>query len=530
MTFRSRLVFGLVALMVMVAMAPSSFAQINVTLTSFPSSSEIQTNRNAQTADPGVDGAGILVSGSVLADASTTATTLRISYPSPITSSPSTFVAGAIPTQDPIRVEGATGLFATVGAPVLNTTLSRIEIPLPALSAPLPSTGGSFRLVGVRIDANGKTGAQTATASLSSSANNFILTTSSVTVINGIGPGIASFGIGARSGQTNQGAATIFTNRTVPDTQGSMIITEGFASAFRSATQSSNASSAVSNSTRIRITFNNVPTGVTLALGANTPSTMTASITNPNITATANTTTVEFNSTSLSTTETLEVDITNVTVSSTAAVTTPGAITATATLFPIGLGLNNDNPISLGLPTAADGYPVFAQSDVGPVTVVNIVAANTTMLLPYALVLSPYDTGLAIANTTADPFGPSGGGATAAAGTVTLNFFPTSTAGGAGTPFSLTTSSSIRPGAGLSSDGTLAAGAVWTVLLSDARTAAGQSGNFVGYVFVQANFLNAHGVGTISDFRTYSLATNVLVLPPPPTIGRSSVNVESLTF
>jgi hypothetical protein len=61
-------------------------------------------------------------------------------------------------------------------------------------------------------------------------------------------------------------------------------------------------------------------------------------------------------------------------------------------------------------------------------------------------------------------------------------------------------------------------------------TAAGQSGSFVGYVFVQANFLNAHAVGTISDFRTYSLATNVLVLPPPPTTGRSTVNVEQLSF
>jgi len=309
-----------------------------------------------------------------------------------------------------------------------------------------------------------------------------------------------------------------------------MILTEGFASAFRTATQSSNSGGPVQNGTKIRLTFSNVPAGVTLTLAANPPSTMTATLSNPTITSTSNTTLIDFTGTSLTTTETLEVDITAVTVSTTAAVTTPGAITAVATLFPIGDGVNNDDPLFLALPRQDQGYPAFAHGDVGPVTVANIVAANTTLLMPYALVLPPFDTGFAIANTTADPFGSSGGGAVASAGTVTLNFFPTASAGGAGTPFSLTTSSTLRPGAGLSSDGTLAAGATWTVLLSQAMSAAGQTGNFVGYIFVQANFLNGHGVGTISDFRTYSLATNVLVLPPPPTIPRSSVNVEQLLF
>jgi len=41
-------------------------------------------------------------------------------------------------------------------------------------------------------------------------------------------------------------------------------------------------------------------------------------------------------------------------------------------------------------------------------------------------------------------------------------------------------------------------------------------------VFIQANFLNGHGTATISDFRTYSLTSNVLVLLPPATNPRSS--------
>jgi len=155
-----------------------------------------------------------------------------------------------------------------------------------------------------------------------------------------------------------------------------------------------------------------------------------------------------------------EIDYNITNVSSTAAVTSPGTISVTATLFPFGDGID-----SAGVPREDQGYPNFVEADVGPTTIVNIIAANTTMLMPYALVLPPFDTGIAIANTTADPFG-GGGGATRANGTVILDFYPTTSTGGAGTPFSLTTSSTVKPGGGLSSDGTLGAGATWTVLMS----------------------------------------------------------------
>jgi len=219
-----------------------------------------------------------------------------------------------------------------------------------------------------------------------------------------------------------------------------------------------------------------------------------------------------------------EIDYNITNVSSTAAVTSPGTISVTATLSPFGDGID-----SAGVPREDQGYPSFVEADVGPTTIVNIIAANTTMLMPYALVLPPFDTGLAVANTTADPFG-GGGGATRANGTLILDFYPTTSTGGAGTPFSLTTSSTVKPGGGLSSDGTLAAGATWTVLLSQLMTAAGQTGNFIGYIFIRANFLDAHGTATISDFKTYSLTANVLVMPPPATTPRDSVTVEALHF
>jgi hypothetical protein len=530
MTFKSKMMVGVLTMLVFFAMASSSFAQVSLSLIPDPSSNEVQTNNNAQTASPGVSGAGILVSGSLIANSPLTTTTLRISYPSPITSSPAGFVAPSIPTNDPIRIEGATGVFAGVGVPVLNTENSRIEISLPGVPGG-NNQSGSFRLVGVRIDANGKSGAQTASASLNSSANNYILTTTSVTVINNIGPGIGSMTVGARSinATNNNGTATIFTNRNIPDANASFIITEGISSAFRTATQSSNSGAAVANGSQIRLTFNGVPSGVTLTLTANAGdanNNRTVSISNTAITSTATTTVVSFTGNSSSTVPSLtasdQVEIQAVvSANTTAAVTTAGAISVTATMYPIGEALNNNTSTALGQPRQDQGYPTFIQADVGPVTIVNIVAASTTLLIPLAEKVGPFDTGIAIANTTRDPFGEAGGGATPSAGTLRFDFFPSS-ATGAGTACFLQTSATSRPGVGIASDGTIPAGATYLALLSQLLPLSNcAAGDFFGYVFVTANFLDAHGSATISDFRTYSLATDVLVLPPPSTSPRS---------
>jgi len=579
MTLKSRWI-GLVTILVLFAMAPSSFAQVQIQIFPDVSSSEVQTNRNAQTARPGTNGAGLLISGSLLGASPLTATTLRIGYPGPITSQPAidpgdgfnctdgttggTVVcpssgagiggAAGIPTGDPMRIEGATGVFAGVGHLRLNTVSSRIEVTLPnACGAPsgvctaTNTSSGVFRIVGVRIDANGKSGAQTFSASLNNSANNYLLSTTSGTVINNIGPGLAgAAAIGLAPGNTTipgicggtlpAGTATIFTNRNVPRACGAFILTEGFASAWRTAIQSGNSSTGPTPGpnagTQIRLTFNNVPAGVTLALGssrgsASSNSSLNMTLSNPTITSSSTTTVVTFVGTSTSDVEVAEFDYSVTTpLSTTAAVTTPGTISVTATLYPFGDGID-----SAGVPRQDQGYPTVVEGDAGPTTIVNIVPANTVMLMPYALVIPPiFDTGIAIANTTKDPFGNSSGGATPGNGTITVDLFPTTSTGGAGTPFSLTTSTTVKPGGGLSSDGTLAAGATWTVLLSQLMTAAGQTGGFTGYIFIRANFLDAHGTATISDFKTYSLTANVLVLPPPATTPRDSVTVEALDF
>ena len=54
-----------------------------------------------------------------------------------------------------------------------------------------------------------------ATASLSNTANNYLLTTTSITVITALGAGIGSLTQGADSGQPDLGTATVFTNGTI---------------------------------------------------------------------------------------------------------------------------------------------------------------------------------------------------------------------------------------------------------------------------------------------------------------------------
>src|ERR1041385_4862837 len=176
MTLKSRLI-GLVTILVLVAtMAPSSFAQVQITVIPDTDPGDINTNNNALAASPGSNGSGVLVVGSLIASSPLTATVLRIACPGPITALPSGAtnctiggfsalntgnggggaftcnVANGVPSHDPIRLLGQSGVFASMNAqPLLNTTNQRVEIQLPGTGGASNSSSGSFRLVGVRI-------------------------------------------------------------------------------------------------------------------------------------------------------------------------------------------------------------------------------------------------------------------------------------------------------------------------------------------------------------------------------------------
>src|SRR5687768_15728004 len=226
---KSKFVFGLLAVMMVLVLAPSSFAQVGITINNSPSPQEVQVNRAAETSDPASSQAGITVSGSLIAQSNLSTTNLILTFPNTITSRAAVYTGGGgdgigRPPGDPIRIVAATGVFA--GAAIATQSGSTITIQL--IPADIGGAGntdsGSFRLVGVRINGNGLTAPASGNASLNSSANNFFLNTTTFPVINALGPGIGSV--------TSADTFQIFTNRNVTDSSGGVVITEGFASAW----------------------------------------------------------------------------------------------------------------------------------------------------------------------------------------------------------------------------------------------------------------------------------------------------------
>jgi len=191
-------------------------------------------------------------------------------------------------------------------------------------------------------------------------------------------------------------------------------------------------------------------------------------------------------------------------------------------MAPVGTGLD-----AAGTPTAnvvdavsvAAGYPQFTDAEVGPVTIGTVTAASTTLLVPYVVSVGGYDTGIEVANTTADPFSATGFGATATNGSLTFTIYSdNATRTGSATPITVTSSSTKIFGQGLDSSGNLDAGSVWTgSITSDILPAAGATvptGGFFGYVFITANFLDAHGISLVYNGAGTSYGAPLLVVPP----------------
>jgi len=158
--------------------------------------------------------------------------------------------------------------------------------------------------------------------------------------------------------------------------------------------------------------------------------------------------------------------------------------------------------------------PRYQASESAAKALVTFVGSSTTLLIPYASVQTAinYDTGIAISNTTTDPGTAITGitTATAQAGGLTFYFYPTT-----GTAFSFALPAGY--GKGLNTSGLLPSGGTLVTLLSEVMTAARAvtstvPTDFQGYVFVVANFTNAHGFATVSNFSTYTQASPALIV------------------
>jgi len=337
--------------------------------------------------------------------------------------------------------------------------------------------------------------------------------------------------------------ATLLANQasgTPADDTASILLTEGFASAWRTTTQTSSTGngSDVLNGSQVLLTMSGLASGVTATLSRIVIAGQAApgvAVTAGGVFTSANTqVTASFTSTDLSLVESVAW---NVVFTYTGTVTLPltssaNTVTVTATMAPSSATAG----LSSGVPTNTGGFPRFAAAATPAVTIANIGQATTNLLLPFAVKQAGYDTGIAIANTTKDPFLI--GSATPAAGTVRFDLFPrsvTSGVGAAGTQATITTSATVKPGSnggGLDASGQIPAGGMWSATLSEVMAAASPAvtGDFFGYVFIQTSFVDAHGIAYILQNGSVTGTVPLLVLPPTATTSRNITTQESLSF
>jgi hypothetical protein len=251
-------------------------------------------------------------------------------------------------------------------------------------------------------------------------------------------------------------------------------------------TPSSGVTNTASTNTMLQIVFSNIPASVTLYV----PTTVAADQVGGGslllVTSPSNLTAVSASTSSSAAAGTAALTATS--GSATAYYEfLPSALSGSTTeTFAIGsyvvLTANTVTASSTAMTAAVSFAPVgstqFPNFVVGPSTTTTTLSTftqcTTSLLFPFVTNQLGFDTGLAIANTSSDPFGANG--ATAQAGTCTISFY----GAGAPSPSSVTTPN-------------VPSGTVYTAVLS------GIGAGFQGYLIAQCNFQYAHGFAFVTD-------------------------------
>jgi hypothetical protein len=491
----------------------SAFAQLSCSVASTPVSRATDTGLT--------EPAGDLIFNCLAGSVDTTSATMTVDFGVPITDN--TSYPAAAPGG--IRISNASGLFSGGGAVsinAVNNSTGQIVLNIPAETV-VSGDVSSFTLSGVLV-ALADSGKTSLSASVSVSPGNNVLITAGqniATVISTVLPGIKAPVLTS----TSPASSGVILSSNIIVTPGfSFKMDENYIDSLRSQGQFNAAASY--NSTQILLTFAGIPTGVTLNGCGITVTSGTATLSANTITSTANTLTVDFTSDmSLTTTDTITVACTGISVGTSATIPlTPGNITVTATLAPTGTALSStgavlNNSSTTGAipryknnPIPSPALPVFA-----------IVPSTTNFIIPFATVgTGGFDTGIAIANTTMDPYGIANGGARGQDGKITFSFYPTT---GASFSFAPTNAS---VGLGLSATGLLQAGRTYSVLLSELLKASpGSPTSFTGYIIAVAEFTNGHGASFVTDFKSFTSASPVLVINPPALTSRAALGVTA---
>jgi len=383
-------------------------------------------------------------------------------------------------------VSGGSGI--TAGT--MTTSGNIVTLPLTYSSA---STGNIVTVSGLRVNMSGST-ATSLSATLATSSVGIVAGQNTTKIVNAVGtPTSAGASTDAKAAILDDGSSLTAT--------GQLTVTEGFASAW--ATSAQEGTTGVTQGHQLKLILaGTLPTGVKLNLTTKTSSTVSGVVTYTpaTLSSSAKSSIITFDNTNTALKEKLYILFTPaVTTSGTGKITKPLASASfTATV--------QDDP------TSSTKVPYFVATAVptGGQIVLNIVTTTTNIMYTFTTwdATLNFDTGLAVANTSSDPF--SVNGATATAGTITYNFYPRG--GGASYSYATTAGS---PGTGLEADGTLAAGGTHTVLVSELVAAASQTGPFTGYIIAVCGFTHGHGEGYVLDGTVIAQTINGLVIPEP---------------
>lgn len=424
--------------------------------------------------------------------------TITINYGVPI-SVPNLAVQGGAT----LTVKDSTGtVLSTTNITSANVTGNLLTLQIfPPASGAAPYT---FIVHGVRVNVAGNPGLTSLSAVVASTINLFVGGQTNVMVIASIAPAIS--GIDTLQGLPPVSSA-LFINAVSTAGLGTvnLDVVEGFANAFVPGEI-------------IGLTFSAIPAGLsvdtfplTITTASGTVFTLsdatgTALAASPVLTSTSANLIVYYKVTALGATSVVDVEtfripiVVGLTVVPAPPSPLPqGSVTVTADVYP-----------KLGV------FPDFAGSTIpqysgtscqkGPVTILTILTANTNLLIPFAVFDGTFDTGIAIANTTTDPFAL---GAVKQTGTLTFNFFPQT-----GASFTYTTDAN-SPNPTTLNAGKLESGRLYSLLLSQLLAkATGAPATFTGYIIVTCNFTNAHGQYFVSDFEAFTNGALMLVLDP----------------
>jgi hypothetical protein len=173
-----------------------------------------------------------------------------------------------------------------------------------------------------------------------------------------------------------------------------------------------------------------------------------------------------------------------------------GTVTGGFAPTPTGMGVSTTTAASgsssLNIPRFVDGTQTR--------NILTVYVCRTNILFPFVTNQGGFDTGLAISNTSTDPFGT----ATQAGG---CTLFAYGDNAGASVP-----------------TGTVASGKTVAVLASNVMT------NFQGYVIAQCAFQYAHGFAFVSDFGARNLAMGYLgIIIPEPGVGTRAASPLSMS-